>query len=511
MADTTAGNTNTTQDPSCPSSDATFMSAIWQKIRNILDGLHAIRQCRATYLPVFEGETTEEYARRLNTTSWRPEFSDGLRNLSAKPFQKDITLADGANQQIKDFAEDVDGCGNNITRFSKEFFDTGVGFGLAALLVDYPTMQEGITLADEKASGARPYWCLIQPENILALYFENVGGFNRVSHIRFRECYTEREGFEEREIDRIRVIERQDGKVVWEVWESNPVDPKATSKDKNKVAYSKVGEGVITLEEIPVSLFFTGKKSGNFRVRPPLNDLADAQIELYQKLSNKNEIQTFAGSPMLKLLGVSNDQLPTEDDGSGKKTPTMQLGPKRIITLPPGTDGAQPEADFIQPTAANMTELREDINDLIEYMRRLAMQPITDKSGNPTATGQAIDQAKAHSTLQSWALGLKDALELALKYTAQWMNINAEPEVLVFTDFGVDATGVQEMTVLQNMTSAGQLSAKTLRAEAKRRDMLSQEFDEDTELEQISTEGAALGTMTDGDGGMADDKQQEAA
>jgi hypothetical protein len=503
------------------------MAPVWEKIRAILSGLDAVREHRTDYLPRFEGETNDEYNRRLNTTSWRPEFEDGLRNLSAKPFQKDISLADGAPEQIKTFAEDVDGGGTNLTRFSKEYFDTGVGFGLGAILVDYPTMQAGITLADEKQSGARPYWCLIQPENIIALYFKNVGGRSVISHFRFRECYTEQDGFEEVEIDRVRVFEiapdgakdrnGQDvsGKVRWQVWESTPVNTsQQASGDKKKQAYSLIDEGLISLPEIPVSLFFTGKRSGNFIVHPPLLSLADAQIELYQKLSNKNEIQAFAGSPMLKLLGVSNDSLPTEDDGSGKKVPTVTVSPKRVITLPPGVDGAQPDADYIQPAAANMTELREDINDLIEYMRRLAMQPITDKSGNPTATGQAIDQAKAHSTLQSWALGLKDALELALKYTAQWMNLNVEPEVQVFTDFGVDATGVEEAAVLQKDAQSGQISRRTYWAELQRRDILSAEFDADSEEELISQQGGALGDMVDplaGPNAGGGQQQQEAA
>ncbi len=507
MADTTAGTTNQQQDPSCQSADAKFMEPIWNKIRSILAGLHAIRECAKEYLPKYEGETEPEYVRRLKTTSWRPEFSDGLRNLSAKPFQKDIVLDDSASQPIKDFAEDVDGCGRNLTRFSKEYFDTGLGYGLGVLLVDYPPVTPGITLAAEKSLGARPYWCLIQPENIIALYTTNIGGREVISHIRFRECYSERDGFDEVEIDRIRVFQLAgedakdaegksiSGAVQFEVWETTPETTAAAKADKKKSAYSLVNSGTISLPEVPIVLFFTGKKSGNFRVAPPLNDLADMQIELYQKLSNKNEIQNFAGTPMLKLLGVNADQLPQEDDGSGNKVPTVQMSPKRIITLGMGPNGEMPDADFIQPAAANMTELRNDIDGTIETMRRLAMQPITDKSGNPTATGQAIDQAKAHSTLQSWALGLKDALEVAFKYTAQWMQLNEEPEVQVFTDFGVDATGVEEASVLLNMTTAGYLSAPTLRSELQRRDILSAEFDETEEAERIAEQQDALGEM----------------
>lgn len=491
MADTKVGVPSDTQDPGCESADYKAMSPVWDKISAILGGLHHVRRGKTKYLPKYEDESESEYCRRLESTAWRPEFEDGVRNLSAKPFQKDVTVKDTASQKIKDFAEDVDGCGNNLTRFAKDTFDGALSYGVEGILVDYPTMAAEITLADEKAAGARPYWVHLCAKNVIALFTENVGGQERIKHLRYRECYTEQDGYGEREIERIRVFEP--GK--FEVWESRPVTPTPGAATTNKTALVKVSEGVISLGVVPAAFFFTGKRTGNYQVKPPLDPLADMQIELYQALSRKNEVLTFAGTPMLKVLGVSGDALDSETKEDGTKGVKASMGPKRVWIIPPGVDGNQGDVDFIQPAAANITEIRQDIEATIENMRRLAMQPITDKSGNPTATGQAIDQAKAHSTLQSWALGLKDALEVAFKYTAQWMQLNEEPEVQVFTDFGVDATGVEEASVLLNMTSAGYLSAPTLRAELQRRDILSAEFDETEEAERIAEQQDALGEM----------------
>lgn len=482
-------------DPSCTSADYQHMEPIWNKIRAILGGLHSVRACGKTYLPKYEAESEAEYKRRLASTTWRPEFEDGLRNLSAKPFQKDITVGDKASQQIKDFAEDVDGQGNNLTRFSKDTFDNALSYGVEGILVDYPSMAPGITLADERAVGARPYWTHLNATNIIALYFDVVGGNTIIKHLRYRECYTEQDGFGEKEIERIRVFEMRDTVAWFQVWESVP--DVAAAKKAGEATVMLVQEGPISLKTIPVALFFTGKRYGNYSVKPPLESLADMQIELYQSLSRKEEILTYSGAPMLKVIGVDTDSLPTRDDGEGNKVPYVQTGPKISLMLSMNQDGKGGDADYIQPSADNIRVICDDINNTIENMRRLAMQPITDKSGNPTATGQAIDQAKAHSTLQSWALGLKDALEVAFKYTAQWMQLNEEPEVQVFTDFGVDATGVEEAAVLQKDAQSGQISRRTYWAELQRRDILSAEFDADAEEELISQQGGALGDMVD--------------
>lgn len=483
-----------TSDPSCASSDYREMRPTWEKIRAILGGLHSVRHHGERYLPKYEKESHHEYKRRLESTAWRPEFEDGVRNLSAKPFQKDIALSDGASEQIKTFAENVDGQGSNLTQFAKAFFDEALSFGLSGILVDYPTMAPGLTLADEKAANAKPYWCMICPENIIAAYFDTYGGEVYLSHLRIKECYSKKDAaFGEIEVERVRVFNRDKlGNVTFEIWESREVSTPGTNTIKRGDKYfalQKIQEGSISLEYIPFVFLFTGKRFGNYRVKPPLNSLADMQIELYQELSLSREIRTFAGSPMLKLLGVALESAETTEDSEGKKVPTLTTGPRTIIAIPPGPDGTQGDADYIQPQSANMVEIREGISDLIENMRRLAMQPITDKAGNPTATGQAIDQAKAHSTLQAWALALKDALENAFVFTAEWMGSDEEPEVQVFTDWGVDADGVAELMLLQKDVMAGNLSKKTYRAECKRRDVLAADFDNDKEDEQIAEEG----------------------
>src|SRR6185312_10198147 len=144
-------------DPSCASSCHRAMQSHWHLIRDIFGGDPVIKRQRTKYLPKYEAESDAAYNYRLQSAPWRGEFVDAVRSLSAKPFSKPVSLQGDVPDAIKEFSEDVTGQGRNLHEFARDLFTTAVGYGLGLILIDYPKMQPGLTLADEKATGARPY------------------------------------------------------------------------------------------------------------------------------------------------------------------------------------------------------------------------------------------------------------------------------------------------------------------------------------------------------------------
>lgn len=467
-------------DPSTESKDYKAMKDDWKLIDDILAGIKKIRASGITYLPKYPDEDDAEYEYRLKQTPWRAEFEKAVRMLSSKPFEREVSLQGEVPAAIKEFAEDVDGGGRSLHEFAKIQFENGGGKGVNAIFVDYPTLRPGLTLAEEREIGARPYWLLLKPESILALEINKVNGKEVVTHLRFRQTITVREPgtFEEVEVERIRVLEP--GK--FQVWKP------AAEVDQKKSGWVIETEGTITLKEVPVVPFFTNERENHYKTKPPLLDLAYMQIELYQKLSRQEEILTYAGSPMMKIIGM------TKPDGAA-----LQIGPKRVIYCPPSVDGGTTDADFIQPAADNMRAIEENIVATVTAMREIAMQPTKDKSAvNPTATGQAIEAGGNQSTLQSWANALKDVLERAVGYTAQWLGVPETTEVFVNTEFVFPDT--EQFKALKEMRAVGDLSQDTLWDEAKRRGILGPQFDKVLEAEKIKEEGPPLAMLP----GLAD-------
>jgi Domain of unknown function (DUF4055) len=466
-------------DVATQSGERAEMSADLELIADIRAGAVAMRARAPKYLPQYAQESDVEYARRVASAPWRAEFVDALHSLTSKPFSKPVSFPDGTPDAITAFGEDVDGRGNSLHVFAKQCFLEGVAHGVHGILVSYPFADGLVTRADEKRANLKPYFVSINVNDIVALYTEMRGGREVVVHARIRECYTERDdGFGEKMVEQIVVYEPG----TWARWQKN----EATNK------YELIAEGLIkaaggALDEVPLTLFFTGARTGMLRTRPPLRDLADCQLELFRSLSRQDEILTFTGSPMLSGSGVSP---PTPDPRTGEGT--IRVGPKTILFAPASGDGKSGSWQYVQPAAANLVAINDHVESVVEHMRRLAMQPTTRKSGDVTATATSVATAQAHSQLESWAIGCRDAFEQAFTFVEAFLGVAKPTVVQIHTDFGVgDATNADVRSLLEAQ-QAEIISKSTVRDELVRRGILGPQFDADNEDQQIAEEALGL-------------------
>lgn len=450
-------------DPSTPSLAHEKLASQWAMIRAILAGAKAVKAAGEKYLPKFPAESDPEYNRRKESAPWRPEFEDCIRSISSKPFAEETKLAGDPSDEMKAIAEDIDGRGNNLHVFARDMFEGGVSLGAHGILVDFPTMNPNATRAEEKAAGARPYWVSVDADEIIALRTERRGAREVVTHLRLRETAIVVDGFEEKAVEKIRVIEPG----MWQLW-------KQTTNAAGETVWEIESDGILTLDEVPFVFYATAERVGAQYVRPPLLDLATMQIELYQALSTKEQAYTMLGAPMLSANGMA-----APDDGS-----SVETGPRRIL-FAPGAEGISTSWSILSAPAGSLKELRDDCAATAEDMRRLGMQPMLPKTGNVTATASGIEAAKAHSAVGTWANGLKDALEQAFMFTAKWMKSAEEVEVSVHTDFSVGMWGVEEIKELREARAAGDLSQRTYWTELSRRGVLGPQFDADEELDAI--------------------------
>lgn len=458
-------------NPATESGEYRGMKAQWELVSDITAGIEVVRKKGQRYLPKYQDESSQEYDRRLAVSPWRPEFSDALNALAAKPFTKDVSIKNGAAKEIMAVAEDIDGRGNSQTAFLRDSFHDGIAKGVHAILVDFPALHPDgaarVSLAEEKARGARPYWLQISADDILALYTTWVGGKEIVSHFRFKESYTERVGFSEVSGTRIRVYEPG----YWEVWQ----------KADDQRVWQKTSKGVINRNghtSVPVVPFFTGKRLGDLRVKPPLIDLAHMQLELYRAQSRKEEVMTYASSPMLAANGLA----PPKDGGS------LSVGPKTVLYAPVTTDSGRASWEYISPDAANVKEIRQDVEGIIQDMQRLGMQPMIQRTGRPTATGDSIEAAKAHTVLQAWALGLKDVAEQCWVLTAQWMSSTDKPEITIYTDFSTLSASAAPLAALATARAGRDLSRRSYWVALQRYNVLPADFDPNEEEKAITDE-----------------------
>lgn len=468
--------------------DMESMLPYWDQVGAIVEGYHAIKLAGKTYLPMFPDELQADYDFRLENSKLTNIYRDVLEGLASKPFEEEISLIGGEEvpDEMEEFAEDVDGAGNNLTMFAATLFFNGINNALDWIFVDYPTLEPGkaISIADAKAQNIKPFWSHVLARNVLEARTKMVNSKETLTYIRIFEPKTD-----QKKADRVRVFERSDvGLVTWQLYERNP----EVTSDKPE-AMTPIDGGTLSINVIPLVPFATGRRDGRtFKFFPAMRDAADLQITLYRNESALEWIKTMAGYPMLAANGMK-----PQYEADGKTPKKIAVGPARVMYGPPDGNGGHGEWKFIEPSANSMEFLQKNIDKTKQDLRELGRQPLTALSTQLTTVTTSIAAGKARSAVTAWALALKDALENAFKITAAFEKSNYEVEVNVYTGFDNVADDSKDLETLTKARENRDLSQETYLFELKRRKVLSPEFKYEDELKKLLTEVPTDGEVDD--------------
>lgn len=484
--------------PDTPSGDYSAMSGYWRMVATILDGAAAMRAAGETYLPKFPNETQEDYDYRRKNAKFTNVYRDIVESLAAKPFATELGIKDGsasdtiAGKPVKDekgksvrrggLVEDIDGQGNHLNVFAAGLFFAGINDAISWILVDKQPVPAGATRAVERDIGARPYWVHIPAHRLLAVYSDTIAGKEEIVHARILEPETVRDGFGEKTVNRVRVLNREKlapgsyAPATYQVWEEQ-----AKSEGSSEKEWVVVGEGPIAIGVISLVPFITGRRKGSsWQFVPPMQDAAYLQIEHFQAESNLKVTKTETCFPMLAANGV-------EPVMEGDTPAAVPVGPRAVLYAPPYGESQHGEWTVITPDAACLKFLAEDIAATEQQLREIGRQPLTASAGI-TVVAAALASQKASSIVQAWALALKDALEQGLAFTAQWLGDTSEPEVTIDTDFAIDGESDKGPDYLLALYGKNGLSTETMWEEGKRRNFLSPEFTPEREEQRLAAE-----------------------
>lgn len=498
MASNTTSARRAPSGPDTTSGDYDAMAPYWTKSQTILDGIDALSEVEE-YLPQFPAETDANYEYRRTNAKLTNIFRDICETLAAKPFAQECKLAREADvpARLKELSFDVDGKGNSLHVFASGLFFRGIAKAIDWILVDYTRVPAGVTQAEERALGARPYWCEVQAENLLAVYSDMINGREEIVHARIFEPSVERVEFTEVAVERVRVFDRPRtdtidvatglpsrtyGAATFTLYEKEIIESRRGRQPK--INWSIVEAGPISIGIIPLIPFMTGRRrQRSWQLMPPLQDCADLQIEHYQAETNLKNAKERTCFPMIAGNGITPER---DKNDAPKQVPT---GPSAVLYAPMGEDGNHGEWTVLEPAASSLQFLADDVKETGKQLRELGRQPLTADTGNLTVVTTAFAAQKGNSAVQAWALGLKDALERAWEITCLWLGEATVPEVFVFTDFGIDTDDGSSMERVIEMRKNGDLTRETMWEEAQRRNELAADFDAEDEQKRLSEEG----------------------
>lgn len=454
-------------DKRARSKDSAETKEYLEQVEILLRGQSAVREAGETFLPKMPNETDKQYAFRLKHAKLTNIYRDTTETLTSKPFEEEIALVDGSPEQILEFIENVDGDGNNLTVFAASLFFQGVNDAISWVLIDYPKKDENIkTLADAKRAKVRPFWSIVLQKNILEIKADRENADAIINYVRILEPGDSRADDQVREFKRVGSI------VTWELWQ-----------EKDGAGWISIDGGTLSIEQIPLVPFITGRRDGKrFVFLPPLQDAFETQKTLYNQESNLEYAKIMTAFPMLSASGVT-----PERDVNNQPKP-VNVGPQTVLYAPRNGDGQVGKWEYVEPTAASLKFLADDVKETKQDLRELGKQPLTAQAGLTVIT-TAYAAGKSKSAVRAWGLGLKDTLENCLMITCRWLALDFEPEVIVYDDY--DNLSNEDFDSVLEMRKSGDVSQKTVWAEAKRRGILAAEFNDEMELANLLKETPA--------------------
>ena len=463
----------------------------WELIDDLMGGTKAMRKAGHKWLPQEPAESSLSYSLRLGRSFLYNAYRDTVRRLASRPFARPVTLSQKSlPEQLKLIADDVDMTGKSLTTLGWNMLTACAKYGGTYLLVDYPEVPAGATLADERANKIRPTFVHIEPPQLLGFdYIKNpAGGPPILQRIRIKETRYEQNGaYGTTSVDVVRVITTN----TWELW-------KLEKTQKGEV-WVLEKNGTHNFGAVPLLTCYVNQ-NGFMTFEPPLMDLAWLNLAHWQSLSDQRNILRIARVGILFGTGFSQEEVEKPQEVSANKI-------WKVVN-----DKA--DLKYVEHSGKAIGAGQKDLESLEERMEVLGLHPMIARSGNLTATGKAIDEAKSQSEVQSWVRSLEGVLYDAYSFAARWTKTKLPEDfaINIFNEFSLSSRAADDIKALQEARKRGDISHETFLYELKRRAVLAEEIDIETEIEKTKVEAdAAKNTLGMPEDLLEDDLEQEPA
>lgn len=472
--------------PLTPSSYAAAMATRWALADALMGGSEAMRDAGSSFLPQHKNEDDDIYAARLLRSFLLPVFAQSVENLADTVFSDPLNW-DEVDADLTAILEEIDAEGSSIEDFAKQTLLLAMAKGEVYVIADEPPLPAPVTgnivtLADKRASGARPYLAHITADNMLDFKVEKRAGKIYCYYARWKESEMREleDDFGDYEVERVVEWKIVEGVAVWKKFERE-VGEAEWIETEGVLNIAFEGKAIL-----PIERFRIGTIDSSGRLLPPLHGLAEKNVEHWQSSSDQRAILTISRFPMLGGSGVDNGALEKDDDNFIKVGPGVTLFSQ------------QPESKFyyVEPEGNAIAAGVIDLERLEKDMSVLAFQPLMRQQAGVTATNDALGQNKANSSLQSWAIDLGMFLDDAVALLSIWLKKSKLPETnfKANTEFGIETIDSVRTAALDKMRDRGDLSRPQYLKQMRNEKVLDDEFDEEANEAELESEGPAITT-----------------
>ena len=337
---------------------------------------------RMGMLTKYVNETENEYIARLGSTfaenHCKSVISTYISFLFREEPERELGLLE-YDTTVMDFMEDCDMDGRSFDNFMKEVSTWSSVFGHCWVMVVKPNVG-AVTLADEIASGARPYLTLLTPLTVMDWRWNRLpSGRFELSYLKYTE-------------------EANDTNAVIKEWTKETISTKVVSHKDKTVISSEIE--VNGLGEIPAVLAYNHRSPVRGIGVSDISDIAAAQRYIYNLTSEVEQSIRINGHPALV------------------KTPDTEAmaGAGAIVQMPDNMDpGLKP---YILSVSTDTDSIYNAIRHTVDAIDKMANVGSVRSSTPTVMSGVAREQEFA--LLNAKLSEKADNLELTEEQIWQW-------------------------------------------------------------------------------------------
>ena len=462
----------------------TKRKAQWSKLRDCNEGQEAIHAAGVTYLPKLSGQSDAEYKAYLNRALFYGATARTIDGLTGMVFRKApvVEVPAGMKAMIGDVTLD----GLDLTGFAEEVVEDVVEVGRCGILVDHPVAPANATKAVAEALNIRPFLKHYDAEAIFNWKTASRNNALVLTQVRLWEA-AEVAGaneFNSTERKQIRVLDLNElGQYRQRVF----VEKKVVGIDGEK--WEQFGNDIIPLKNgAPLNFipfFFVGvKNSLPDAEKPPLIDLANANLSHYVSTADLEHGAHFTGLPTAVITGHSDEvvegQTPTE----------YRIGSATAWVFP----NAETNVKYLEFEGKGLDSLETRVQKKEEYMAALGARMLApEKKAAEAADTANIHRSGETSVLASLAASVGQTIEDAVRFMAEWAGMSGTVTFKLNNDFTAVKMSAQELTALFQTYPGGGMAFADFLWNLKKGEIIQEERTEDQIRSEIETENPFAG------------------
>jgi len=445
------------------------MQTRWEMCRAAAEGEHAVHEKGEMFLPRLENESARAYQTRLKMTPFFNGVWRTISGLKGMIFRKRPIIE--VPTALDNLLEDIDLGGTFFDTLLQRVTEESLTVGRVGLLVDYPFVKEGMTLADAASSSTHSYVKLYKAESIYNWSVEKIEGRVNLARVYLEESIEIRDKKDEFKVEedkRYRILDIFGGVYRQRLFKIDgdkavlldEVFPKMNGKFMSFIPFLVIGTDDIGMDVDA----------------PPLIDLVTTNFHHYLQATSYERGCFFSGLPTMFISGVDS----LDQEGNPVE---ISIGGAFANILP------RPEAKaYFVEVASEFNALRTNLEDKKREMAVLGARMLEQqKSSVESADTISKRQFGEESTLAAISITISNGMTRVLRWLADWENVTGDIKINLNTDFMPSKMSYQDMTALVSAWQSGAFSTEILFSNLQSGEIIPVEVSFEEEQERIKS------------------------